>query len=134
MPVDSLSSSCIYTLLHSRTLRDQTKEGGRHELTEHNKPWRRGSQLWAEAERAGDRMAIVFAGADDTEPGLIYWAIIDDITIDEDNRSTTCTYTNLHPIRPPKPLSALRLLKSGRQMSDNDIRPYRICQTPSFLV
>jgi len=134
MAVDRLSSSCIYTLLHSGRLREQAKEGGRQELTERNKPWRRGSQLWAEAERACDRMAIVFAGADDTEPGLIYWAVIDDITINEENRSTTCTYTNVRPIRPPKPLSALRLLKSGRQLSDADIRPYRICQTPSFLV
>jgi hypothetical protein len=79
-------------------------------------------------------MAIVFADADDTEPGLIYWAIIEDITINEENLSTTCTYTNLRPISPRQPLSALRLLKSGRQLSDADIRPYRICQTPSFLI
>jgi hypothetical protein len=132
--VHRLSSSCIYTLLHSGRLREQAEQGGRHKLTERNKPWKRGSQLWAEAERAGDRMAIVFAGADDTEPGLIYWAIIEDITINEENLSTTCTYTNLRPISPLKRLSALRLLKSGRQLSDADIRPYRICQTPNFLV
>jgi hypothetical protein len=79
-------------------------------------------------------MAIVFAGAHDVEPGLIYWAIIEDITINEENLSTICTYTSLRPISPPKRLSALRLVKSGRQLSDADIRPYRICQTPSFLV
>lgn len=79
-------------------------------------------------------MAIVFAGADHTEPGLIYWAIIEDITINEVNLSAICTYANLRPINPLKRLSALRLLKSGRQLSDADIRPYRICQTPSFLV
>lgn len=132
--MNRLSSSCIYTLLRSGRLREQAEQGGRHKLTERKKPWRRGSQLWAEAERAGDQMAIVFAGADDTEPGLIYWAIIEDITINEENLSTTCTYTNLRPISPGQPLSALRLLQSGRRMSDADIRPYRICQTPSFLI
>jgi hypothetical protein len=119
--VDRLSSSCIYTLLHSGRLREQADQGGRHKLTERNKPWRRGGQLWAEAERAGDRMAIVFAGADDTDPGLIYWGIIEDIMIDEENLSTICTYANLRPISPPKRLSALRLLNSGRQLSDADI-------------
>ncbi len=132
--MDRLSSSCIYTLLHSGRLREQAEQGGRHQLTERNKPWRRGSQLWAEAQRAGDQLAIVFAGADATEPRLIYWAIIEDITINEQNLSTICTYTKLRPISPIKQLSALRLLKSGRQLSDADIRPYRICQTPSFLV
>jgi len=131
--MNRLSSSCIYTLRHSASLREESEAGGSHKLTEPNKPWRTGSQLWAEAQKAGDQMAIVFAGADGTEPGLIYWAIIEDITINEESQSTTCRYTSLHPVQPPQPLSALRLLKSGKQLPDSDIRPYRICQTPGFL-
>ena len=131
--MDRVASSCIYTILHSQKLQEQAEEGGCHKLTEH-KRWRKGSQLRAEAERSGDRMAIVFSGADDTQPGLIYWAIIDDITIDEEQRSTTCSYSNLRRISPRQRLSALQLLKSGRQLSDADIRLYRICQTPDFLL
>ncbi len=131
--MDFLSSCCTYTLRHSDALQKQAKEGGPQKLTE-RRVWRTGSLLWVKAKLSGERMPVVFSGADDTQPGLIYWATIDDITVDDEKRSTTCCYSNLRPISPLKPLSALRLLKSGRQLSDADIRPYRICQTPRFLV
>jgi hypothetical protein len=36
-------------------------------------------------------MPLVFSGAEkDTD--LIYWATVDDITIDEESRTTACTY------------------------------------------
>jgi hypothetical protein len=130
--MSDLSSYCIHTIRHSEELRRQADEGGGHTLTEH-KNWKTGSQLWAEAERSGERMPIVFSGAD-VSTGLIYWATIDDITVDDETPLTTCSYSNLRAIEPAKPLSALRLRVGGRQLSDDLIRPYAICHTPSFLV
>jgi len=76
-------------------------------------------------------MPILFSGAD-VHTGLIYWATIDDITIDG-TRKTTCSYSSLRPITPPKPLSALRLRSGDRQVSDDLIRPYAICHTPRLV-
>lgn len=70
-----------------------------------------------------ERMPILFSGAD-VHTGLIYWATIDDITIDHESRKTTCSYSSLRPITPPKPLSALRLRSGDRLVSDDLIRPY----------
>jgi hypothetical protein len=75
-------------------------------------------------------MPVIFSGAD-IDTGLIYWAKIEDITFDDER--TSCSYSDLRGIEPPRPLSALRLRKGNRQLSDNLIRPYAICYTPTFL-
>ena len=127
-----LSGYCIHTFRHSDDLRKQQhQEEGSHILTE-RKAWMTGRQLWARAEQAEARMPILFSGAD-AHTGIICWAIIDDITIHPETRETTCSYSALRPITPPKALSALRLRSTGRQVSDDLIRPYAICHTPSFL-
>jgi hypothetical protein len=127
----SFFAYCIHTFRHSDDLRDQQQEGGRHTLTE-GKAWTTGRQLWAEAGRAGERMPILFSGAE-KHTGLIYWATIDGITIDDTTRQTTCLYSDLRAIEPPKRLSALRLRTGDRQVSDDLIRPYALCRTPGFL-
>jgi hypothetical protein len=128
----SLSNYCIYTMLHSNTLHMQAAKDDSHSLTE-RRVWKTGSLLWAEAERSGEWMLIVFSGAD-RATGLFYWAKIDDVQIDYEKRQTTCRYSRLREISPNRPLSALRLKNGNRQLSDNYIRPYAICLTPSFLV
>jgi hypothetical protein len=47
-------------------------------------------------------MPLVFSGAE-KNTGLIYSATVDDITIDEESRTTACTYSNLRTITPGKP-------------------------------
>lgn len=126
-----LAAYCIYTLLHSDELHRQAAEGGLHSLTE-RKVWKTGSKLWAAAERSGERMPLVFSGADD-ETDLFYWSIIDNIKIDNDNRCTPCSYTDLREISPRRKLSELRLRDGNRPLSDDYIRPYAICKTPGFL-
>jgi hypothetical protein len=127
----SLFGYCIHTFRHSDDLQKQQKDGGSHTLTE-GKAWRTGRQLWIDAERAAERMPILFSGAD-VHTGLIYWAAIDDIRIDDETRQTTCSYSALRSIAPPKLLSTLRLRSGDRPVSDDLIRPYAICHTPDFL-
>jgi hypothetical protein len=106
-----LSIYCIYTILHSNELRRQAAAGGHHSLTERTS-WRTGSHLWVDAKECGERMPVVFSGADDIT-GLFYWAIIDEIAVDYEKRQTTCLYSNLREISPPRQLSALRLHPPG---------------------
>jgi hypothetical protein len=127
-----LSSYCIYTIRHSDALRRQAEEGGSHTLTA-GKAWTTGSLLWTEAKRSAERLPLVLPGAD-VETGLIYWACVDEITVDAELASTTCCYSDLRPIVPAKPRSALRLRASGGQLSEDYIRPYALCRTPDFLV
>jgi hypothetical protein len=75
-------------------------------------------------------MPLIFSAAE-SDRGLIYWAFIDDIAVDEGR--TTCRYSSLQSIREKKGLSTLRLKSSGRPMSDDYIRPYAICHTPHFI-
>jgi hypothetical protein len=128
--MSDLSGYCIYTMRHSSVLDAQANANGPHTLTEH-KIWKTGHLLWTEAKRSGERMALLLSGAE-ADTGIIYWAYIDDITID-DLTGTTCTYSDLRPVTPRRKLSSLRLRSTGRPLSDDYIRPYAICRTPSFL-
>jgi hypothetical protein len=127
----NLSSFCVYTMRHSAELQAQAKTSGAYVLTE-GKAWVTGHMLWDQARRSDERMAVIFSGAED-DTGLIYWAIIDDITIDEEDRTTTCTYSNLKAITPARPKSSLCLRSTGRPLSEDFIRPYAICHIPAFL-
>jgi hypothetical protein len=129
--MSSLSDYCIHTFRHSETLRQQAAKGGHHMLTE-RKPWVTGRELWARAEGSGKQMAVLFSAAEDGE-GIIYWAVIDDIVIDDRTRATECCYSDLRPVTPSKRLSTLRLREGDKPVSDNLIRPYAICHTPTFL-
>jgi hypothetical protein len=129
--MDHLFIYCIYTILHSSELRRRAVAGGQHSLAERT-VWRTGSHLWVDAKRSVERLPLVFSGAD-VETGLFYWAVIDEIVIDEEKQQTTCLFSNLREISPPRQLSALRLRNGNRQLSESYIRPYAICQTPSFL-
>jgi hypothetical protein len=125
------SSFCVYTMRHSAELDAQMKISGPHVLRE-RKAWMTGHQLWDQARRAGELMPVVFSGAED-DTGLIYWATIDDIRIDDATRVTTCTYSSLKPITPARAISSLRLRTGDRPISVGFIRPYAICHTPAFL-
>jgi hypothetical protein len=125
-----LSVYCINTALDFRELREQAHAGGQQRLTDH-KRWVTGRQLLAEARRAGERMPILFSSPEE-QGSLTYWAVIDDITID-DRTGTKCSYSELRAIEPVRQRSELRLRTSQRQLSDNFTRSHAICYTPGFL-
>jgi hypothetical protein len=127
---DRLFAHCIHAFLNPDELREQARAGGQHRLTE-RKRWITGRQLFAEAKRASKRMPILFSGPDG-RGGLIYWAVIDDIKIDNQT-GTTCSYSDLRELKPARQRSELRLRKVGRYLSDNFTRSYAICYTPGFL-
>ena len=64
---------------------------------------------------------------------LFYWATIDDVTVDYENRQTTCSYSNVREINPPRQLSALQLRNGNRHLSDDYIRRTRSVRRQAFL-
>jgi hypothetical protein len=124
-----LASYSVYTMRHSSTLHKQAAKSGSHSLHE-RKIWRTGYRLWQQAVKDQLPMPLIFSGAE-ASTGLIYWAVIDAIEVNDG--TTTSRYSDLQPIDPPRPLSALRLRSSGRSMSEDYIRPYAICHTPDFI-
>jgi hypothetical protein len=124
-----LASYSIYTMRHSSTLQEHAAKGGSDTLHE-RKTWRTGYRLWQQAVKDQLPMPLIFSGAE-ASTGLIYWGLIDAIEVNDG--TTTCRYSDLQPIDPPRPLSALRLRSTGRSMSEDYIRPYAICHTPDFI-
>jgi hypothetical protein len=119
---------------HSQTLERDLAAGGNGELEEH-RAWVTGTQVFTEANAAGRRTPILFSAAE-TWSGLLFSAIVDDIDVirnDDGSAVTRCRYSGLRRIDPPRPLSTLRLRSTRKPLSDSYIRPYAICQTPSFL-
>jgi len=77
----AFASCCVYTMQHSDKLDAQATASGSHTLIE-RKVWKTGHLLWTQAEQLGKRMPLVFSGAEE-DTGLIYWATIDEIRIDD---------------------------------------------------
>lgn len=127
----TLSPFCVYTIRHQHDLDEAYRDGGSGEFAE-KKVWRTGHRLFLEAQRNGQRMPVIFASADVTDK-LRYHALLSNMELDETNYTTTYEFTDLAPVKGDLPLSTLRLRSTNRPLSDNYIRPYAICHTPSFI-
>lgn len=127
----NLSPFCVYTIRHRQDLDAAYRAGGSGGFTE-NKGWKTGHRLFVEAERNAQRMPVVFAPADATDE-LLYQAVLSNVVLDEANSTTSYEFTDLAPVEGDPPLSILRLRSTNRPLSENYIRPYAICYTPSFV-
>ncbi|MGH3086895.1 MAG: hypothetical protein ACRDSJ_06200 [Rubrobacteraceae bacterium] len=127
----NISEYCVYTILHRRRLDGifETEKAG--EAKEKN-VWREGERLFREARKNGERMPVVFSAAD-VGGGLFYYAFLEDVDIDEESSSTKYKFARLTKIEDNPPKSSLKLKSSGRALSDDYIRPYAVCHTPSFV-
>jgi hypothetical protein len=126
-----LSPFSIYTIRHQRDLDQKYRGSGEGAFTE-STMWRTGQKLFQEAKRSYQRMPVIFASADVTDR-LIYYAMLSDIEIEEINSTTRYEFTGLEEVKGEMPLSSLKLRSTNRPLSDNYIRPYAICHTPSFI-
>jgi hypothetical protein len=126
-----LSPYCVYTISHTQQLDNAYRSGGSG-VFEENTMWKTGRQLFLEARDRDMRMPVVFASADVTDR-LIYCAMLSGVEIDDASSTTRYEFTNLTPINGEYPLSSLRLRSTNRPLSDDFIRPYAVCHTPSFI-
>jgi len=129
---ENLSSACVYTIRHSRELDAAHSSGGSGELQERS-PWTTGYKLLQEARANQQRVPLLFAPAEaDIMAGVIYWALIDDIALAPEG--TTVRYSELKPLSPKLPLTSLIKLSTSEPLSENYIRPYVPCRTPSEIL
>jgi hypothetical protein len=134
----SLFRFCIYTTVGKSDLLSATNSLGEGELEE-SKPWKGGWRLLQEAQAAKQDMPILFSdGATDCST-LIYWAILQNISIDEGKKGTKgskCTkyrFKGLQDLPRQHSTQSLCLKSTGKKIAPYFIRPYAICHTPDFL-
>lgn len=128
----TLSQSCIYTIRHKESLDAEFVSGGSGEFIERGR-WKKGSEILQVATKEHQRVPILFAPANaDITDGIIYWALIEDITLAE--KTTTVRFSALKPLSKKHRLSSLMKLSDNAPLSDNYIRPYVPCFTPQFVV
>jgi hypothetical protein len=135
-----LSELCVYTMKRRAFLDRIAHAGGGAGTIKERKKWASGERLFAEAKRDGERLPVVFSAAD-VDSGVIYWAILTDVTAEDGQPefnikpSTTFSFSDLTSISPPRRLEELTLWNEGksRPMSPRFQRNYAICLTPSFL-
>lgn len=127
----ALSPFCVYTIRHRQSLDEVYRLGG-NDTFEENTSWVTGRRLFLEAKESGMRMPVIFAPADVGDK-LLYYAWLSDVELDDTNQTTRYTFTELTPIDSDYPLSSLRLRSSNRSLSEDFIRPYAVCHTPSFI-
>jgi hypothetical protein len=125
----------IYSMRQSSKLSDAVKAIGATTFEE-GKRWIKGHQLFKQADVCKQVIPIIFASAELTDR-LLFWGLITDIRIADDDVSQPATRYSFHELRtiPERlPLSSLTLRSSGKRLSDKYIRPYAICYTPDFIV
>ena len=126
-----ISKYCVYTILHKEKLEDIFRADGASEAKE-RKAWKEGYRLFREARKDGEQMPVLF-GAADTGAGLIYYAFLKDVELDEEEPATKYKFTQLTKLETNPPLSSLTLKSTNRPLSNDYIRPYALCYTPSFV-
>lgn len=127
---NKLYEFCVYTMRHQEDL-GFVLAGDRKATFREKKSWKTARTLFEDSKYKSRQMPIFFSAADE-QSGIIYVALIENILIDSE-KVTNYTFSNLMKLRNAKPLSSLILKRNATRLSDNYIRPYAICKTPSQL-
>ena len=117
---------CIYTIREKETL--QENEKWRLFSFVEQRQWKSGQEILLKAKAEGKRVVVFFSDA--VRVGsLIYAALLHDVDIVDGE--TKVTVEELRRIGNRKS-NELKVKSTGKPISENDIRPYRICDTPEF--
>ncbi len=125
----------VYTIRHSKVLSDWAKGGKPIDFRE-NKRWVSVAAHLKKANAIGARIPILFAAGETTD-GVIYVGLLDSLIVSEPAAAkgeyTEVTVSSLRRLDSKRPLKELRLVSTGKALSERFIRPYAICHTPSFV-
>jgi len=125
-----LADYSVYAIKSRPDIDRAIANGGKGTFIE-NKRWIAVERLFRTAQREQTPMLVLLGYAEDTD-GVRYWATLTDVTVDGDR--TVYKFDNLTKILPKRSLSFLTLKSTGKPLSNEFIRSYAICQTPSFIV
>ena len=124
-----MTDLCIYTIKHSDDLREALAAGGCGTYSE-RKRWVRAKRLLEDAKRAGERLPVIFAPAEETFH-LFAWAVLDEVVPGE---TSTYTFSELRLFDPQPYKTTLKKASDGEPLDEWFIRPYAICRTPDYLL
>jgi hypothetical protein len=126
-----INDTMIYTIRAEATIRDWFHHPDPIEFDE-NIAWRTGYKLLESSTSEEAVLPIVFGDAGDTSTELLAVGIVRDLEVDD--AKTICKIGLVRPLRSGYRKSDLELVSSAQTMSMDDIRPYRICRTPQFII
>jgi hypothetical protein len=116
---------------HTDKLEEAYEKKHERDTVTENKRWVEGERLFRGFQRNNEQMPILFTAAE-KEGGLIYYALLDAVKVDNDASTTTYTFSGLTPLDEERPKSSLVKKSDNKPLSDNYIRPYAICFTPAL--
>src|SRR5579863_2793539 len=127
-----LHETCIYAIAKAQKLDKIYNEGdGKGELEE-EKRWVSAEEQLGDARKLNRKMPIVFADAACDTSSLIYWAVLDNITLT--GEKTRYKFSGLRPLLWEEHATQdLILESSGKRIAPGFLRSYAICRTPKFL-
>lgn len=126
---DGLFDFCVSTILDRRRLEEFALKG-RGTATE-GRAWKGAKVLLEAAEKAGEKMPVIFSDAAYNSENLLLWAVLQKIEID--GEQTTVQFTDVKRIPGRHHRTDLKLRSTGKEIARHFIRPYAICHTPPFL-
>jgi hypothetical protein len=125
------SKHCIYAIRHSEQL-DHVYGTSRIGEFQENTNWKTGKKLFEDAQADGEILPIIF-GAAEANLGLIYWARLTGVQVDDAGETTTYLFTNLARIAPARDKNDLTVVSTGLPLPNDYIRSYVLCETPIWV-
>jgi hypothetical protein len=125
-----VTDTCIYVLHNTPDLTKVYEGDGKGKFME-NRQWVYGTKMLRDAEKQNLAVPVVFSSAEGYE-GIVYCAILTKVTLGF--KQTVYEFENLKKVEPNRKKSELTLLRKKQPLSESDIRSYRLCVTPSFVV
>ncbi|MCK6548640.1 hypothetical protein L6R52_22540 [Myxococcota bacterium] len=93
--------------------------------------WTRALVSWKAARDAGEPMAVLFGDAAYNTQGIVGWAIVEAIRIED--RTTECHYRGLLPVPKGRHATELKKLVDGEPVGRSRRGTYNAVKTPLFL-
>ncbi|MBI1764335.1 MAG: HNH endonuclease [Acidobacteria bacterium] len=125
----------VYFRKKKEELKKVFSEQGGKATFESGKKWTGASKLLEQAKATGQKLPILFSAADGYND-LIYWAVLESISVQPDAKGkfpTTLKIVDLTPLPEDIPLNSLRKVGTDQHFSDDMLSGYCFCQTPAFL-
>lgn len=124
-----LTDYCVYTIVEGKRLARIAKEGSSARFEEF-KSWTTASKLWQKARLTDRAMPVLFGDAADCSQ-LLYWGLLTDVHIQDG--VTRFAVDRMRRVGGKHAPQELVLRSSGKKIAPDFIRPYALCETPSFV-
>lgn len=129
MAKSEIADCCVYTVVDGKKLARLAKAGQPCQFRE-RKAWTTASRLWRKASSEKRPMPLLFGDAADCTR-LLYWGLLTEVHIHEG--ATHFAVDRLRGLPGRHVPQDLVLRSSGKNIAPGFIRPYAICETPSFV-